>query len=60
MNSPCIGVCEIDGETGFCRGCYRTVDEIAAWRDASPDVKEGILAHTAARRTGRGTRDGDG
>lgn len=29
--SPCIGVCAIDDDTGFCRGCARTLDEIAAW-----------------------------
>lgn len=28
--SPCIGVCAL-GADGLCRGCLRTVDEIAAW-----------------------------
>ena len=34
--SPCIGVCEVDA-AGLCRGCHRTLAEIAAWsslRDA--------------------------
>jgi predicted Fe-S protein YdhL (DUF1289 family) len=29
--SPCINVCRMDPATGFCEGCYRTLDEIAAW-----------------------------
>ncbi len=32
--SPCIKVCQID-LGGLCRGCGRTLDEIAAWRDMS-------------------------
>ena len=31
INSPCINVCVINPETGFCQGCYRTVDEISKW-----------------------------
>ena len=30
--SPCIGACEIDEKSGFCKGCARTRDEIANWR----------------------------
>lgn len=33
--SPCIGVCSIDEASGYCAGCYRTVDEIKAWLDMS-------------------------
>jgi uncharacterized protein len=29
--SPCISLCKMDDETKQCKGCYRTVDEIAAW-----------------------------
>ena len=29
--SPCISVCRMDAVTGFCEGCFRTLDEIAAW-----------------------------
>jgi len=29
--SPCIDVCTIDTRTGWCAGCLRTIDEIAAW-----------------------------
>jgi hypothetical protein len=29
--SPCISVCRMDAQTGWCEGCFRTLDEIAAW-----------------------------
>ena len=29
--SPCIDVCQIDPASGLCRGCRRTLDEIATW-----------------------------
>jgi uncharacterized protein len=29
--SPCISVCRMDPATQLCEGCYRTLDEIAAW-----------------------------
>ncbi|OYY52991.1 MAG: hypothetical protein B7X59_06760 [Polaromonas sp. 39-63-203] len=29
--SPCISVCRVDADSGWCDGCLRTLDEIAAW-----------------------------
>ncbi|MGJ7511933.1 DUF1289 domain-containing protein [Variovorax sp. GT1P44] len=29
--SPCISICRMDADSGFCQGCLRTIDEIAAW-----------------------------
>lgn len=29
--SPCISVCRMDAVTGLCEGCFRTLEEIAAW-----------------------------
>jgi predicted Fe-S protein YdhL (DUF1289 family) len=29
--SPCVGVCRMNGATGWCEGCLRTIDEIALW-----------------------------
>lgn len=29
--SPCISVCRMDAASGWCEGCFRTLDEIAAW-----------------------------
>lgn len=29
--SPCIKVCAVDGSSGLCLGCGRTLEEIASW-----------------------------
>lgn len=29
--SPCLSICRMDAATEFCEGCFRTLDEIAAW-----------------------------
>ncbi|MDH4377163.1 MAG: DUF1289 domain-containing protein [Ramlibacter sp.] len=29
--SPCVSICQMDGATGWCGGCLRTLDEVAAW-----------------------------
>jgi predicted Fe-S protein YdhL (DUF1289 family) len=31
VKSPCVKVCVVDGQTGFCLGCGRTLNEIARW-----------------------------
>ena len=33
--SPCVGVCRMDAASGYCLGCWRTLDEIARWGAAS-------------------------
>ena len=48
--SPCLGVCLLDPATGRCRGCLRTVAEIANWYDASAAEKRAILARLDRRR----------
>ncbi len=50
--SPCLGICLMDPATRMCRGCLRTIAEIAGWYDASPAEKRAILARLAARRGG--------
>lgn len=46
--SPCINLCQLDQDSGCCRGCFRTLDEIAAWSRVSNDEKREIVA--AAQR----------
>lgn len=29
--SPCVSVCVMNPSRGLCAGCFRTLDEIAAW-----------------------------
>ncbi|MCP5159361.1 MAG: DUF1289 domain-containing protein [Gammaproteobacteria bacterium] len=49
--SPCIGVCTIHPKTQWCEGCYRTLDEIAAWWDYTPQQKRVILSKLEDRLT---------
>jgi len=43
IESPCIGVCSINPETGFCHGCSRTTKEIEKWLDMSNEEKLTLL-----------------
>ena len=47
--SPCISVCRMDAGTGLCEGCYRTLDEIAAWSRMSDDEKRAVWRLLAQR-----------
>ncbi|MBB3859979.1 hypothetical protein GGQ88_001240 [Novosphingobium hassiacum] len=48
--SPCTGVCTIDAARRLCIGCARTLDEIAAWPEASIEQKQTIIAQITHRR----------
>ena len=50
MPSPCISVCEMIPGAGLCAGCFRTLDEIAAWSVLDADGKRAVLAALPARR----------
>lgn len=49
IESPCILVCVMDIQTGFCLGCARTLDEIAEWSSMSDDQRRAIMALLPAR-----------
>jgi hypothetical protein len=48
--SPCISVCRIEPGSGWCEGCYRTIDEIARWGLLDDDEKLGVWAELKRRR----------
>ena len=48
--SPCTGVCAID-DNDLCRGCARTLDEIAAWGSMTPAERDAVMAILPERRT---------
>jgi len=50
--SPCISVCAIVPATGLCAGCFRTLDEIAAWSVLDAADKRAVLAALPGRRAG--------
>lgn len=47
---PCIDVCKIDKDSGWCRGCLRTKKEIKHWKDYSKQERRAILEELATRR----------
>jgi predicted Fe-S protein YdhL (DUF1289 family) len=40
----------MDGEQRYCRGCARTLDEIARWGTMSEQEQAAVLARLPARR----------
>jgi predicted Fe-S protein YdhL (DUF1289 family) len=42
--SPCINVCRMSAQTGYCEGCWRTIDEIAAWSTLDDEGKRRVWA----------------
>jgi predicted Fe-S protein YdhL (DUF1289 family) len=47
--SPCISVCTMDFDGSFCMGCWRSIDEIAAWSRCDDAQKKIIWARIAER-----------
>ncbi|EXI89149.1 MAG: putative Fe-S protein [Candidatus Accumulibacter sp. BA-94] len=48
--SPCINVCRIDSDSGFCLGCFRTLAEIGLWSRASTAERLQVLVAVERRR----------
>lgn len=40
--SPCMSVCRVDAVTEWCEGCFRTLDEIAAWSRLHDEAKREV------------------
>lgn len=40
----------MDAANRYCRGCQRTLEEIARWSDMSDAEREAVLAQLAARK----------
>jgi predicted Fe-S protein YdhL (DUF1289 family) len=51
MDSPCIDICDIDPGTGLCRGCARTLEEIARWAMLTDAERARIMAELPARKS---------
>jgi hypothetical protein len=52
--SPCLGICLMDPATRQCRGCLRTIEEIAGWHEASVAKRRALVAALEARRAAPG------
>jgi len=57
--SPCVDLCVIHRESGYCMGCYRTGDEISRWREMGPEDRLALKAMLPERAVFvRGVRRG--
>ena len=41
--TPCVKVCAVDGASGYCLGCRRTLPEIAGWAKLSDEERAAIM-----------------
>ena len=55
--SPCIDVCRMHAASGWCEGCLRTLDEIAAWSTLDDKARRSVWALLPARRAELAARD---
>lgn len=49
--TPCIQVCIVDGESGLCLGCHRTLPEVAGWSALTDEARARVMAELPARRS---------
>ncbi len=42
-SSPCVKICEIDPQSGFCTGCLRSMEEIVSWSQYSETQRAYIM-----------------
>ena len=50
-NSPCVKICRMDAESGFCIGCFRTMEEIIMWGKLTAPEKDRVFSQLEKRRT---------
>lgn len=56
IKSPCLRVCAVDGRANACRGCGRTLKEIASWGAMSAAERDDVLRRLPARIEALGER----
>ena len=49
MKSPCLKVCLMDPQNELCKGCFRTLDEIARWGSMTDAQREAVMADLPRR-----------
>jgi predicted Fe-S protein YdhL (DUF1289 family) len=54
IESPCNRICTMDERTGWCLGCWRTIEEIMEWGPARDERKREILRELEERKRQRG------
>jgi predicted Fe-S protein YdhL (DUF1289 family) len=51
IETPCIRVCAVDGRSGLCLGCFRTLAEIARWSRLDPAERARLMIELPHRRS---------
>ena len=49
--TPCVQVCIVDGQSGLCLGCFRTLAEIGGWSQFTDDERSSLIAELPGRRS---------
>jgi predicted Fe-S protein YdhL (DUF1289 family) len=60
IESPCVKVCTLDTQAGLCRGCGRTLAEIASWMRMTGAERKRIMADLPARLAARAAQAANG
>lgn len=47
--SPCIQRCQINPINGYCQGCWRSLHEIASWKELDDHAKRQVWRETVMR-----------
>lgn len=47
--SPCQSICQMHAVSGWCEGCLRSIDEIAAWSRMDEAAKQAVWAQLPDR-----------
>ncbi|WP_081104197.1 DUF1289 domain-containing protein [Leptospira weilii] len=50
IRSPCNKICIMDFESGYCQGCFRTIDEIGNWSRYSDSERENLFLKLKVRK----------
>ena len=49
IDTPCVNVCVVDPDSGFCIGCGRTRSEIAGWIAMPAAERREVMAGLSSR-----------
>ena len=49
VETPCVKICRMLEGGSLCRGCGRTLEEIARWTEMSPEERRAIMGGLAER-----------
>jgi predicted Fe-S protein YdhL (DUF1289 family) len=55
--SPCVKICVIDGPSGLCAGCGRSLNEIGRWLSYSDAERRAIMKALPARLAASSARE---